>query len=419
MSPELVNAANAFDGLAGSIKSTWPEGRAMGEALGAWNQPQVTVDDLVARAQAVARRIREIKEGEVSDALRARLTGVPQQIAWLQSNQIPQLPGGNAQIVVANLVALFSTFEALLPGQQAPSWEEIEDSKLVPKQLAQRIRSLEATIERLEPRVGELDKKVVLINDAHAAAENLPTDLAALEEATNEVRKLASTASDASSRSTKAEEQAAATLGRITQHEQAAAQLVANCENAYSAATTVGLAASFTERASSLNQSTRAWVALLLVALAIAGGLGFYRLMFLQTLLTDKEVAADRLWLNAAMSFFAIAAPVWFAWVATKQIAQRFRLAEDYAFKASVARAYEGYRREAARLDTALEARLFASALDRLDEPPLRFVATEEHSTPYQELLNSRGFHKALEKLPDFRESLSALIARSRGNAAE
>jgi hypothetical protein len=112
------------------------------------------------------------------------------------------------------------------------------------------------------------------------------------------------------------------------------------------------------------------------------------------------------------MSVFTIGAPIWLAWVATRQISQRFRLAEDYAFKASVARAYEGYRREAARLDPELEARLFASSLDRLEEAPLRFVATEEHSTPYQELLASPGFHKALDRFPDLRESFSNLLKR-------
>lgn len=63
---------------------------------------------------------------------------------------------------------------------------------------------------------------------------------------------------------------------------------------------------------------------------------------------------------------------MWFAWLATKQIGQRFHLAEDYAFKASVAKAYEGYRKEAARIDPEFEARLFGSALTRLDEAPLR-----------------------------------------------
>jgi hypothetical protein len=34
----------------------------------------------------------------------------------------------------------------------------------------------------------------------------------------------------------------------------------------------------------------------------------------------------------------------------TRQVGQLFKLAEDYAFKASISRAYEGYRKEANRM---------------------------------------------------------------------
>jgi len=64
-------------------------------------------------------------------------------------------------------------------------------------------------------------------------------------------------------------------------------------------------------------------------------------------------------------------------------------LAEDYAYKASVSKAYEGYRREAAQLDEDFQKRLFASALTRLDEQPLRFVENESHGSPWHELLSS------------------------------
>jgi hypothetical protein len=55
---------------------------------------------------------------------------------------------------------------------------------------------------------------------------------------------------------------------------------------------------------------------------------------------------------DVVLSLLSIGAPIWLAWQATKQIGQRFRLSEDYAFKASISRAYEGFRREAARIDT-------------------------------------------------------------------
>lgn len=70
-----------------------------------------------------------------------------------------------------------------------------------------------------------------------------------------------------------------------------------------------------------------------------------------------------------------------------KQIGQRFRLAEDYAFKATVAKAYEGYRKEAARHnDPELEKKLFTLALTRLEEPPLRLIEKATPGTPLQDI---------------------------------
>ncbi len=49
-----------------------------------------------------------------------------------------------------------------------------------------------------------------------------------------------------------------------------------------------------------------------------------------------------------------------------------------------MAKAYEGYRKEAARIDPQFEARLFGSALTRLDEAPLRLVEIGSHGSPGQ-----------------------------------
>ena len=108
--------------------------------------------------------------------------------------------------------------------------------------------------------------------------------------------------------------------------------------------------------------------------------------------------------MHALLSLLSVGGPLWFAWVATKQLAQRFRLAEDYGYKASVAKAYEGYRKEAARLDPIFEARLFSSALTRLEEPPLRLIQGQIHGSPWHELITSEEFTKALEIIPELRD---------------
>jgi hypothetical protein len=109
---------------------------------------------------------------------------------------------------------------------------------------------------------------------------------------------------------------------------------------------------------------------------------GAQRLQILVELFREPNQPASIIYPNVVLSLLSVGAPIWFAWLSTKQIGQRFRLSEDYAFKASISRAYEGFRREAARIDKDLEARLLASALNRLDELPLRLVETESHGSP-------------------------------------
>lgn len=91
--------------------------------------------------------------------------------------------------------------------------------------------------------------------------------------------------------------------------------------------------------------------------------------------------------IQMVLSLLTVGAPVWLAWLATKQISHIFRLEQDYGFKASFAKAYEGYRAEAVRLDPQFEARLFASALQRLDENPLRLVADNQAGSPLNDFL--------------------------------
>ncbi|GAB3643065.1 hypothetical protein [Spirosoma arcticum] len=114
--------------------------------------------------------------------------------------------------------------------------------------------------------------------------------------------------------------------------------------------------------------------------------------------------------MQVILSLLSIGAPLWFAWLSTKQVNQRFRLSEDYAFKASVAKAYEGYRREAARIDPLFEARLFSSALERIEEAPLRLVEDGVHGSPWHEFFSSKPFQQALQTIPEFKDTIIQMM---------
>jgi hypothetical protein len=109
------------------------------------------------------------------------------------------------------------------------------------------------------------------------------------------------------------------------------------------------------------------------------------------------------------ISILSVGAPIWFAWIATKQIGQRFKLSEDYGFKSSVAKAYEGYKKEASRIDEKLEHRLFSSALTRLEEAPLRLMDGKTHGSPWHEIFESDNFKSAMNNIPEFRDKVYEL----------
>ena len=107
----------------------------------------------------------------------------------------------------------------------------------------------------------------------------------------------------------------------------------------------------------------------------------------------------------------SVAGPMWFAWLATSQIKQRFQLAEDYGFKAAVSKAYEGYRKSALDLDDAFMEKLFASALNRLDEYPLRLFPADMHSTPFMELVSNPSLKKLIDKSPELVAKIVQMIS--------
>ena len=181
------------------------------------------------------------------------------------------------------------------------------------------------------------------------------------------------------------------------------------CKSTYAAATSVGLAAAFSERSDSLSTSMWVWVGGLVLSLSVGGYFGSAQLQKLLELMAQKDISSLSMSINFIMAILSIGAPVWFSWLATKQIGQRFKLSEDYAFKASVSRAYEGFHKETAKFGKEMEAKLLSSALTRLDELPLRLVEAESHGSPWHELASSSIVKQAMSKIPSFPDKVKEL----------
>lgn len=411
MNQDLECLCVSLETLATNIKNAWGNDGLLVEAI-SWNCPSLTRHDLAAIPAQLAHEIRTAAPDELGAVPTDIIKDLPRRLLALQNNTVPQMfNGGNATQAVAAFTATMMYVRQLLAPLLA--WQVIDNPNAMPHTLARKVRSFAAQMERIAPQKEELEQRISDIQRAHAAAESLPVDMQALEEARkvlSESVKKAETILDAVN---KDRQHCLAEHERVAHLKAEAEKTLSLCEEAYRASTTRGLASAFDERAKRHGLSMVGWVVGLLFALAVGTWAGKQRVEMLSQALTATDPKWGVIAMHGLLSIASIAAPIWFAWLATKQIGQRFRLAEDYCFKASVAKAYEGYRKEAARIDQSFEKRLFDSALTRLEEAPLRLVESETHGSPWHELISSDAFMKALEMVPELKDKCANLPSSS------
>lgn len=405
MNQVLLDIKDELNNIIQQLESSISSDDVLNYARNSWTYPGIAREELVTEAQKVITLIETKGNDEINDENNV-LSRYVKALEFLRANTIPQIWGNPHEAVSAYIITINALRTALEP------FLIKDDSKELAIQLKnqrKRVRSLEATLNDLEPRTSPLKDMVSSIEQAHETAEQLPTDLESLKEARETIGQLVteSTADKTAVSNTKTEIEKLQKELKVVSEE--AQKVLEKCESAYSAATSVGLAAAFTERSDNLSKSMWFWIGSLILSLSAGGYFGSAQLQKLLELMVQKDISNLSMSINFIMAILSIGAPVWFSWLATKQIGQRFKLSEDYAFKASVSRAYEGFRREAARVDTEMEAKLLSSALTRLDELPLRLIEAESHGSPWHELASSDIVKQAMSKIPSFPDKVKKL----------
>lgn len=441
MHPEILQVCAALDQFADAIVNTFPHGtdQIFSDYWG-WPAPALNRQDFAWAARSIADDLRLVSASTYPDSMKSWVLHLPHRISLMQSQTLPNTYNGNLQ----GFPAMFETLQ-VIRGKLLPAlgWVVMPSTISLPAQLARRTTAAQRRVEDIESTIPDLTGKVAAINEAHQVAGSLEVDLQALAEAREAVEQTAKeidrNASKAAESANKAAElldsiqnrsstawdevqvktenalddmqkKIQAALDNMKKKEETAEKLIARCEEAYHITTTKGLAGAFDQKAASLGVSMQLWVAGLATALIAGSLIGASRLSTLAA-----ELAADKpnwpaIVAQIVLAVLGVGAPLWFSWLATKQIGQRFRLSEDYAFKASVAKAYEGYRKEAAMLDPEFQATLFRSALTRLDEAPLRLVEVEQHGSPWAEMLNSDIVKNAFKIAPDLPGKIMGLV---------
>jgi hypothetical protein len=426
MHPTLELIKNELVQIAANVKSIVPSNEPFNVAHVNWSFPGITRDELA----QIATSLVELIEQRGSDELKTNetlLADYVRRLSFLRSNTIQQLWGGNALGAVSAYVITLSSLRNVLEAAIETDNVKIEDERIGAvkrlKHILKSLRAIEVRISDVDSRSTQLNEMVARIEDAHEAADQLPTDLESLKELRTSLEGLLIDANaDRNAISAKVSD-----INKIREQLDKsnieATAILERCDAAYRATTSEGLASAFSVRSKKLNASMWIWVGGLVTALLLGAIIGSHQLHNLsETINAQSSQAAQNtgtIWIDLLLSLLSVGAPVWFAWISTKQIGQRFRLAEDYGYKASISTAYEGYRREAALLDPAFQARLFASALARLDEIPLRLVETDTHGSPWHELASSDLVRQAIDTVPGFVDRVTGLAKQAIPSASQ
>lgn len=376
-----------------------------------WQGLPLDKTDLAYMARVVAERL-DATDWSASEDAESLFKDLAAKADWVNANLVPNLWSGPqaAELVVSFLNSVDFQISSIT------SPDQVRSALGLPATLKKYVAAANLRLQEASKSIDGIDKKVAAINSAYDAAEKLPATQADLLAALAEVDKAARDAERLNGKSAATSGEVDQLKGKLQEAEKEAQATLEKVRAAYRAATSQGLAQAFSDKSASLNQSMLVWVLVLLGSLLAAGILAHQRFPEILAAVTGQPDWGVVL-LNIVLGALSIAPAVWVAWIATKQIGQRFRLAEDYAYKAALSTAYEGYRAEASKLDPLFEAQLFATALGRLDELPLRLVERDVHGSPWHELVSSPEFKDAVDSFPSLKEKIAAVFRREKARS--
>lgn len=163
-------------------------------------------------------------------------------------------------------------------------------------------------------------------------------------------------------------------------------------ENLLPSAASAALSSAFGVRARETERTRNIWGAVFIVAIAVLAYFGFSNAG------EWKSLALEDIGKEVLRTLPFLAPTVWIAWFSSRQYGHSMRLEEDYAFKAAVSHAFEGYKKQMADIDAGLVRALSEKAIEVFSMNPLRVLDRKLEEMPasevierLQEILGSAG----------------------------
>lgn len=302
--------------------------------------------------------------------------------------------------------------------QQYFDWEHVEDLKKVPREVKQRIATVQDSLNDVEESSEGIQAKVKLINDAYDAATELPVLLQDLKRSRTEIDLVKTNSNTGLANIQSYKNKSENDLIYINDIKTQAAKLLTDAgeilkqmQDKLTITTSTGLAHAFSNRSNELKKISYWWTGGFILSLLCTFFIAFNRFNDLKGTIT-QETPISYVIIQIIISLISLSAPVWFAIISSKQIQKLFTLSEDYAYKASISASYEGYRQEAYDVDSELVKKLLNTALTKVDEAPLRLVGKEQSSSPFEELINQQHIKQLIAEMPEVKDKLFTLFTK-------
>ena len=341
------------------------------------------------------------------DAEDSRIKVIQGILTVLRANHIPNLTSTpSTYIAILNSLSVIDGFLYEIIGHDGNA-----KALNIPRNLSAKTKAAQIHLETTISSLEGLDQKVEIIRQAHDTAVDLPATLQEIQEVRTTLNNALIAVGSHQNEIERLMNESQAALGRINVQSKAADEVASKIDDAYRAVTSQGLARAFHKKEDELRSSIRWWTGFLIASLAAMAFIGYLRFPEILRTLTDSPNWGVVL-LEMTLAGLSIGPAAWFAIVATKQIGHRFKLAEDYGYKAAISAAYEGYRTEAQRFGEEFQSRLFASTLDRLDEQPLRFIDHDAGGSPLHEIIGSLTKMINVKATKEFLDDLPQMLDR-------
>ena len=255
----LNEISGALDALANQVMGMIGEDRSFMEMWG-WNMPGINRHEFADMLREPIQMIQSMgsESRDMNDTDLNLLRQYPTRLNFLRDNTIPHLPSGNSFHAYLTTRSFIDGLTSILAKYATPvlDWKTIEDRKLLPASQIRRLKQVASGIAKLSEDSSGLNSKINEINGAYAAAEGLPATMQDLADAQKAFVDAGKSVETDRVSVVQAKTDAETALSTIRTLETQAQLKVSNIDEAYSAATTLGLGKAFGDRAKTLNLST-------------------------------------------------------------------------------------------------------------------------------------------------------------------